>query len=354
MAEYEYLAAECISIASDRYVKNYLTIQRNQHLCPYHHSKIKMKTVAALLLVWLSSVTASPAVVWRNGKHSTPVVHNSDDVSVFDLLSSVMEGSDDFAFPTVVFLLSRNEDGSDGLTKLGSDGALPTVASKYDHAESIHHHVSGVESPVTVVRDVAAAKSTNRPLQVTMSEFSSKLMSLAEPVQEVVISGEGLMSKAVKESGKRARAVNQSNVFVVTVDPSADPTAIDSAIADAIAHNDVGSVVLSAVRSIAEVKRARVLQNRRRAESMYTANRSKLMPGSRRLEDANQDDDGNANGDDADMTGVYYVSMTPNILAGLLFFLLFAVVTYIGVSCMGMISGQTVYVTKMPSIGREA
>jgi hypothetical protein len=33
---------------------------------------------------------------------------------------------------------------------------------------------------------------------------------------------------------------------------------------------------------------------------------------------------------------------------------LFSVVTYIGVSCMGMISGQTVYVTKMPSIGREA
>jgi hypothetical protein len=315
---------------------------------------MKMKTVAALLFAWLSSgVTASPAVVWRSGKPSAPVVHSSDDVSVFDLLSSVMEGSDDFAFPAVVFLVARSEDGSDGLTKLGSVGALPTVASKYDHAECIHHHVSGVESAATVVRDAGGAKSGNRPLQVTMSEFSSKLMSLAEPVQEVIISGEGIMTKAAKAIGKRARAVNSSNMFVVTVDPNADPAAIDSAIADAIAHNDVGSVVLSAVRSIAEVKRERVLQNRRRAASMYTADRSKLLPpGSRRLEDANQDD--NANGDDADMSGVYYVSMTPNILAGLLFFLLFAVVTYIGVSCMGMIQGQTVYVTKMPHVGREA
>jgi hypothetical protein len=313
---------------------------------------MKMKTVAALLFAWLSSVAASPAVVWRSGKHSSPVVHSSDDVSASDLFSSVMEGSDNFAFPAVIFLVARNEDGSDGLTKLGSEGALPTVASKYDHAESIHHHVSGVESPATVVRDALGAKSGNRPLQVSMSEFSSKLMSLAQPVQEMEISGEGIMSKAVKETGKRARAVNSSNLFVVTIDPNADPAAIDSAIADAIAHHDVGSVVLSAVRSIAEVKAARVLQNRRRAESMYTTTRSKLLPvGSRRLEDANDD---NANGDDADMTGVYYVSMTPNILAGLLFFLLFAVTTYIGVSCMGMIEGQTVYVTKMPSIGREA
>jgi hypothetical protein len=310
-----------------------------------------MKTVAALLFAWLSSVTASPAVVWRSGKHSAPVVHSSADVSALDLFSSVLDGSDDFAFPTVVFLVGRSEDGSDGLTKLGSDGALPTVAAKYDHAECIHHHVSGVESATTVVRDARDAKSGNRPLQVTMSEFSKKLMSLAEPVQEMEVSVDGIMSKAVKASGKRAKAVNSSNLFIVTVDPNADPAAIDSAIADAIAHKDVGSVVLSAVRSIAEVKRARVMQNRRRAESMYIENRSKLMPGSRRLEDGGNDD---GNNNDADMSGVYYVSMTPNILAGLLFFLLFAVVTYIGVSCMGMISGQTVYVSKMPSIGREA
>ena len=54
------------------------------------------------------------------------------------------------------------------------------------------------------------------------------------------------------------------------------------------------------------------------------------------------------------MTGVYYVAMTPNILAGLLFGLLFVVITYIGVTCMGAIQGQDVFVSKMPSVGREA
>jgi hypothetical protein len=311
-----------------------------------------MKTVAVLLFAWLSSVTAAPAVVWRSGKQASPVVHSSNDVSAMDLLSSVLVGSDDFALPAVVFLVGRNEDGSDGLSKLSSEGSLPTVASKYDHAECIHHSVSGVESPASIVKDALGTKSGNRPLQVTMTEFSSKLLSLDEPVQEMEISGDGLMSKAVKVAGKRSKAVNSSNLFIVTIDPNADPAAIDRAIADAIEHSSVGSVVLSAVRSTTEVKRERVLQNRRRAESMYIKNqsKSKLMPGSRRLEDANQDGDG----DDADMSGVYYVSMTPNILAGILFFLLFAVVTYTGISCMGMIIGQDVYAKKLPPIGREA
>jgi hypothetical protein len=82
----------------------------------------------------------------------------------------------------------------------------------------------------------------------------------------------------------------------------------------------------------------------------------------RRLEDQDGDGDNqnnngqnnqNNNGGD-DMTGVYYVSMTPNILAGILFTLLFTVTTYIGVTCMGMIAGQDVYVKKMPAVGREA
>ena len=61
--------------------------------------------------------------------------------------------------------------------------------------------------------------------------------------------------------------------------------------------------------------------------------------------------DGN---DNSDMTGVYYVSMTPNILAGLMFGLMFVVITWIGVTCMGAIVGQDLYVSKMPTIGREA
>mmetsp|Transcript_44672 Transcript_44672/g.88707 ORF Transcript_44672/g.88707 Transcript_44672/m.88707 type:complete len:83 (+) Transcript_44672:1-249(+) len=68
----------------------------------------------------------------------------------------------------------------------------------------------------------------------------------------------------------------------------------------------------------------------------------------RRLEDQ-------ANGqENGDMSGVYYVAMTPNILAALLFMGLFTTIAWIGISCMGAISGQDVFVSKMPSVGREA
>jgi hypothetical protein len=124
-------------------------------------------------------------------------------------------------------------------------------------------------------------------------------------------------------------------------------------------------VVLTAIRSTEEVKQERDMLTRRRMMAMEedftqgsTSTKNTNRHHHRRLEDANQAvDDGNQNNQNAasqDMTGIYYVSMTPNILAGLLFTLLFAVVTWIGVSCMGMITGQDVYVSKMPSIGREA
>ena len=90
----------------------------------------------------------------------------------------------------------------------------------------------------------------------------------------------------------------------------------------------------------------------RRLQAMEKAGRKLQQSQRRRLEDANQEE--NANGDDSSLEGVYYVSLTPNILAGILFFLLFATVAFIGISCMGMIAGQDVYVKKMPSVGREA
>lgn len=310
-----------------------------------------MKTAPILLLAWISSVTAAPAVVWKRVKTSAPVVHTSNDVAVQDLFSDVLQETNDFALPAVVFLVGRNEDGSDGLSKLSSEGVLPTIASKYDHAECIHHHVSGVESPGTVVRQ-AGAGSVGKALQVTLSEFTTKLLSLNEPEEIEVASNGGLMSKAFKTSAKRARAMKNSNIFIVTVDADTDPAEIDSAVVNAIEHSDVGSVVLSALRSTAEVKRERELQGRRRMERMTTVGRSKLLSGARRLEDGG-DGDGN-NNNNQDMSGVYYVSMTPNIMAGLLFFLLFIVITYIGVSCMGAIIGQDVYVTKLPPVGREA
>ena len=93
----------------------------------------------------------------------------------------------------------------------------------------------------------------------------------------------------------------------------------------------------------------------KRYPTMMTHTKAKVSHG-RRLEDMQQEEGQNQNNKQADddMAGVYYVSMTPNILAGILFTLLFAVTTWIGVTCMGMIAGQDVYVKKMPPVGREA
>ena len=60
-----------------------------------------------------------------------------------------------------------------------------------------------------------------------------------------------------------------------------------------------------------------------------------------------------ANGND-DLSGVYYVAMTPNIFSGLLFTFMFIVVTFVGISCMSDIQGGDTFVDKYPSLGREA
>ncbi|GMI40136.1 hypothetical protein TrCOL_g8490 [Triparma columacea] len=56
-----------------------------------------------------------------------------------------------------------------------------------------------------------------------------------------------------------------------------------------------------------------------------------------------------ANGSDS----TYYVAMTPNILAGILFGFLFVFVTIIGMTCMNDIEGQTIFVDRMPHVGKE-
>jgi hypothetical protein len=295
-----------------------------------------MKTAAVLLFAWINAVAAAPAVVWKSGKST--FVHSSNEVTSKDVLSSVLDEPSDSAFPAVVFLLRRNLDGSEGLSKLASEGVLPGVAAKYGDAECIHHHVSGMESPNTIVRDAAGHKA----LAVSLDEFSSKLTSLNEPVQEMEVTESGMTSKAVKTAGKRARELAESNVFVVVVDANTDPAKLDSAVVGAIENKAVGNVVLTSLRSVDEVKHERQLASRRRS-----SNTGRRLAGD---DDGNNNDDANNN----DSSSVYYVNMTPNVFAGILFFMLFAVVTWIGISCMGSIQGGDVFATKMPSIGREA
>jgi hypothetical protein len=212
------------------------------------------------------------------------------------------------------------------------------------------------------------------PLLVDLGEFSNKLQMMDEErvvAEEMEVGTSGMVvPKTVKHRNKRTKALAEANVLVVNVDPAnTGPAEIDAAVVSAIEHAKVGNVVLSAIRSVDEVKHERVQAERRRLEIMRKAGSrmtsQQQSSRRRRLEDQQQQQEGGEQGqqegqqqqnnnNDEDLTGVYYVYMTPNILAGVLFFLLFTTVTWIGVSCMGMIAGQDTYVKKMPTIGREA
>lgn len=306
-----------------------------------------MKVAALVISCFLGSAFAAPAIVWSKSKEaSQAVVHSSKSVKASSLLGSVVDGpSNESSLAATIFLLGRAPDGSDSLSGLASSGALPLVAAKYEDATAFHSHVAGVESAYTVTRD-AGANTDNRVLEVSLSEFSSKVTQLgqAPEMTELDVDENGMINKATKHANLREKALAEANYLIVNIPASTDPSAIDAAVVQAIEHESIGSVVLAGLRSHDEVKHERVLLSRRNTALM-------MQHTGRRL--ADQANDADAEADD-DTTGVYYVHMTPNIFAGIMFFFLFSFVIYTGVSCMGMIAGQDVYVTKMPTIGREA
>lgn len=313
-----------------------------------------MKGQSLIFLSFLVSALAAPAVVWKSSKRSSNrVLHSSDDLKAPELMVDVLdvevEGS---SLAAVVFLVGRTADGSDSFSELASKGQLPLASSKYDDADAVYHHVSGIESAETMVRHAALANPALRVLQVSMSEFNSMMTSRSEPAEKiemVEISEGGVVSKPVKHAYKRARDLANANVVIVKVDINNGASELDSAVARAIEDDSVQNVVLAGIRSLSEVKHERNMIAKSKRNVMEVEGNRVILAQRRRLQD-NQDGD-NVN---ADLSGVYYVSMTPNILAGLLFGLLFAVVTWIGINCMNAIVGQDVYVSKMPSIGREA
>jgi hypothetical protein len=252
------------------------------------------------------------------------------------MASSVSGDDSTSALAAVVFVVGRDTDGSEGLRKLASEGSLPSVHERYGSAESIHHQVTGVESARTLARD-ARNNYDGKVVEVSLEEFNRKLSSMTQSTDI----NEG---KIAKSEQKRRRTIAEANVLVVSVSPN--DSAIDSSISAAIDSPDIRSVVLSSVRSVDEVKNARKLAV---AEKL-----SKVASPRRRLEDEanNENANGNQNANQ-NMDGVYYVNMTPNIFAGLLFFFMFAFTAHLGLSCMNMIEGQDVYVKKMPHIGRE-
>ena len=357
-----------------------------------------MKTCTFVLAfaTLLSSAIAAPAVVWQSSSNAeissnnVRSLHSSEDIHASELMKNVLTissssetSSEAPALSAVIFLIGKGDDGSEQLSELASGGKLPLTFAKYNDATGVYHSVSGVESTGSIVKVAGNAitidgnnnnknKNNRRVLEVTLKEFNSKLSSLdtvdaADPVAEVEIDSNGTPSSSTttststtnKRVNKRTRALAQADIYIVNVNPTNDEsTQIDNSIVQAIENKNVGSVVLGGIRSIEEVKHERFLTNQRRMTVMES-NGNKIMDNRRRRleEDGDANDDAaNADNNNAndDLSGVYYVAMTPNILAGLLFTLLFLVVTYTGISCMGDIQGGDCFTDKYPSLGREA
>ena len=266
-----------------------------------------MKTVSTLLAALITSAAAAPAIVWTG--ESSAQLHSSGVTG----LRSLVKAS---AGSAVFFVIDRDENGSEGLTGLTTSGALPKVSSKYGEASSIHHSVVGIETIQTVAKELGSVTAT------TLQEYRSST---------------GVNEAAVNHDGKIA-----ADIKLVTISNQASPAEIDSIVAAAIEDSSVGSVVLTSIRGLSEVKFERDL---RAKKEFSAANRRKSR---RRL-----DENGQYYGDAAAEV-LYFVHFTPNIFSAFLFFLFFAAVTLVGIRCMGMIAGQEVYVTKYPTIGREA
>lgn len=261
-----------------------------------------MKLVSILVSTLFASAAAAPAIVWSSA--STESKHISDLVDAKDFLSNVASSESSAA----VFFVGRDASGSEGLTGLTSSGSLPKVASKYSEASSVHHYVRGIES-INSITQYAKDTSSN-VIESNLSHFTTDL------------------------------ARENSDLVIVNVPASASAGEIDAAVTAAIENEKIGSVVLTAVRGLSEVKLERDANSKR---SMYKLNRNMNR---RRLEDGNNDDENSTD-------GIYFVNFTPNIFAGLLFFFFFTAVIYTGIGCLGMIAGQDVYVSKYPTIGRE-
>ena len=313
-----------------------------------------------LLLTALLTATASaaPAIVWKGGINSPPSgpSHISHAIDTNSLLSSLNTNNENSAaLSAVIFLVGRNADGSEGLSTLASSGKIPGVQEKHRLAHEVHHHVQGVESTRTVAKD--AQRNLGNVAEVTMEEFTNKLSSIAQTEASV----EGGDVKITKAEQKRRRAISEADVLVVNVGVNEDASKIDAAIVAAIDSSSVKNVVLSTIRSTAEVKHARKLavMDKRSAPKKTKSNTATNSNGSyngngRRLEDeGNNENNQNNNNNNQDEEGIYYVNMTPNIFAGLLFFFMFVFTAHLGLTCMNMIEGQDVYVKKMPAIGRE-
>jgi len=296
-----------------------------------------MKTIVALVAL-IGSVAAAPAIIWTS--ESSATIHSSDVTELSSVVKSALPNtSQEFSLASAIFVVGRDKDGNDGLSAFSSSGSLPTIASKYSNANSIQHYVRGIDSAQTVTKNARSAIGDSLTVaETSLHEFH--YLTNPETSQASVASDGSIMNQ---------RKLASANVLVVRVSADADSKKVDSIISSAIANSDIGSVVLTSIRSIDEVKLERNLLARGDNESRKII--QKRAPRRRLEEDAEEEE--NDNNDNDSTKGVYFVNFSPNILAGLLFFFFFVLVVYIGIGCMDMIACGDIYVKKYPVIGRE-
>jgi hypothetical protein len=320
-----------------------------------------MKSVL-ILAAAAASVSAAPAIVWKSGSSSlTGPSHFSNAIDARSLLTSVVGNesiSNDSSLTSssslaaVIFLIGRTADGSEGFDSLASSGKIPGVQGRYLQADKVHHHVRGVESARTMAsdaRDAIGGGAGVRVAQVSMAEFQRKLNSMAQ-TEAAVVAEDETTTKVSKAEQRRRLAISEADVLIVTVGVNEDPTNIDAAIISAIDSSVVRNVVLSSIRSTSEVKHARKLAVGEKFAKKARSTNNHSTNSRRRLQDEDAAEDADAS---SSTQGIYYVNMTPNIFAGLLFFFMFAFTAHLGLSCLNMIEIQDTFVTKYPHIGRE-
>lgn len=319
-----------------------------------------------ILAAAAASVSAAPGIVWKSGSSSSSLTgpsHFSNVIDARSLLTSIVgnesernndSSSTSPSLAAVIFLIGRNADGSEGFGSLASSGKIPGVQGRYLQADEVHHHVRGVESARTMAsdaRDAIGGGAGVRVAQVSMAEFQRKLNSMAQTEAAVVAGGEDqMMTKVSKAEQRRRLAISEADVLIVTVGVNEDPTHIDAAIISAIDSSVVRNVVLSSIRSTTEVKHARKLAVGEKFAKKARMTNNHSTGSRRRLQDEDAAEDADAS---STTQGIYYVNMTPNIFAGLLFFFMFAFTAHLGLSCLNMIQIQDTFVTKYPHIGRE-
>jgi len=270
-----------------------------------------------LFATLLASALAAPALVWKTS--STEGLHDAEAVNVRDLLSSHSQVVEESSLATVIFSLDRSDDGREALSAMTPK--LSSVATKVPH--STHYHVWGVASRQSLAKDARnAIGEEGHVLELSLNQVSNKLANI-----------------------KKDQVMRKTNTVIVYVSTNASPKDLDSAVIAAIENSSVKTVILTALRGTEEVKQDRTRRRLQQAEEQR---------GKRRRLDEENGDDGDDGNNDESSGGVYYVHMTPNILAGILFTLFFTVVSTVGLQCMGQIAYSDIYVSKMPIIGREA